>query len=80
MKTKVLVNGSWVEGTPVIGEPVQYVSPQGGINQTTYSETPKECLERQWRDSELERTDKSTGLISLCIGGGMGIATIIERV
>ncbi|MGE5622288.1 MAG: acetyl-CoA C-acetyltransferase [Bacillota bacterium] len=29
---------------------------------------------------ELERTDQSTALISLCVGGGMGIATIIERV
>jgi acetyl-CoA C-acetyltransferase len=29
---------------------------------------------------ELERRDLSTALISLCIGGGMGIATIIERV
>jgi acetyl-CoA C-acetyltransferase len=29
---------------------------------------------------ELERTGKSTGLVSLCIGGGMGTATIIERV
>lgn len=29
---------------------------------------------------ELERSNKSTGLITLCIGGGMGIATIIERV
>ncbi len=29
---------------------------------------------------ELERRDLSTGLITLCIGGGMGIATIIERV
>ncbi|MEZ4228552.1 MAG: acetyl-CoA C-acetyltransferase [Polyangiaceae bacterium] len=29
---------------------------------------------------ELERSDKSTALITLCIGGGMGIATIIERV
>jgi len=29
---------------------------------------------------ELERCDLSTGLITLCIGGGMGIATIIERV
>lgn len=29
---------------------------------------------------ELERQDKQTGLITLCIGGGMGIATIIERV
>ena len=29
---------------------------------------------------ELERTGKSTALISLCVGGGMGIATIIERV
>ncbi|MEL7059919.1 MAG: acetyl-CoA C-acetyltransferase [Acidobacteriota bacterium] len=29
---------------------------------------------------ELERQDLSTGLVTLCIGGGMGIATIIERV
>jgi acetyl-CoA C-acetyltransferase len=29
---------------------------------------------------ELERRDLTTGLITLCIGGGMGIATIIERV
>jgi acetyl-CoA C-acetyltransferase len=29
---------------------------------------------------ELERADKSTALITLCIGGGMGIATIIERI
>jgi len=28
---------------------------------------------------ELERRDLSTGLATLCIGGGMGIATIIER-
>lgn len=29
---------------------------------------------------ELERTGKSTALASLCVGAGMGIATIIERV
>ncbi len=29
---------------------------------------------------ELERRDLNTGLITLCIGGGMGIATVIERV
>jgi len=29
---------------------------------------------------ELERRDKTTGLVTLCIGGGMGIATIVERV
>ena len=29
---------------------------------------------------ELERTNKNTALITLCIGGGMGIATVIERV
>jgi acetyl-CoA C-acetyltransferase len=29
---------------------------------------------------ELERRDLSTGLASLCVGAGMGIATIIERV
>ena len=28
---------------------------------------------------ELERRDLSTALVSLCIGGGMGTATIIER-
>lgn len=29
---------------------------------------------------ELERQDKNTALINLCVGGGMGTATIIERV
>jgi len=29
---------------------------------------------------ELERRDLSTALITLCVGGGMGTATIIERV
>ncbi len=29
---------------------------------------------------ELERRDLNTGLVTLCAGGGMGIATIIERV
>lgn len=28
----------------------------------------------------LEQHDKTTGLVTLCIGGGMGVATIIERV
>lgn len=29
---------------------------------------------------ELERQNKSTGMVTMCVGGGMGIATIIERV
>ncbi|MCB0336673.1 MAG: acetyl-CoA C-acyltransferase, partial [Bdellovibrionales bacterium] len=29
---------------------------------------------------ELERKDKSLALVTMCIGLGMGIATIIERV
>lgn len=29
---------------------------------------------------ELERRDQTTGLVTLCIGGGMGIATVIERI
>lgn len=29
---------------------------------------------------ELERQNKKLGLVTLCIGGGMGIATIVERV
>jgi acetyl-CoA C-acetyltransferase len=28
---------------------------------------------------ELERQDKTTGLVTMCTGGGMGTATIIER-
>ncbi|MEP6740373.1 MAG: acetyl-CoA C-acyltransferase, partial [Caldimonas sp.] len=29
---------------------------------------------------ELERRNLKRGLVTLCVGGGMGIATIIERV
>ena len=29
---------------------------------------------------EMERSDKQTALVTLCVGGGMGTATIIERV
>lgn len=28
---------------------------------------------------ELERNDLETGLVTLCVGGGMGIATVVER-
>ena len=28
---------------------------------------------------ELERQDKNTGLVTLCMGGGMGVTTIIEK-
>ena len=29
---------------------------------------------------ELERTDRKRALATLCVGAGMGIATVIERV
>jgi len=29
---------------------------------------------------ELERRNLKRGLITLCVGGGMGIATIVERI
>ena len=32
------------------------------------------------RLDELERTDGTTALIAMCTGGGMGTATIIERI
>jgi acetyl-CoA C-acetyltransferase len=28
---------------------------------------------------ELERRDLRYGLVTLCVGGGMGIATVVER-
>jgi acetyl-CoA C-acetyltransferase len=37
------------------------------------------CILMSTLIDELERQNKNTGLITLCIGGGMGIATIIER-
>ena len=29
---------------------------------------------------ELERSDKETALVTLCVGAGMGTATVIERI
>ncbi len=29
---------------------------------------------------ELERRELRYGLVTLCVGGGMGVATIVERV
>jgi acetyl-CoA C-acetyltransferase len=29
---------------------------------------------------ELERRNLKRGLVTLCVGGGMGIATVVERV
>jgi acetyl-CoA C-acetyltransferase len=29
---------------------------------------------------ELERSNLATALVNLCVGGGMGTATVIERV
>jgi acetyl-CoA C-acetyltransferase len=29
---------------------------------------------------ELERTDQSTALVTMCCGGGLGTGTIIERI
>lgn len=29
---------------------------------------------------EMERRNVQTGLVTLCVGGGMGVATIIERI
>ena len=39
-------------------------------------------LQREWTVKlmeEMERADSSTGLVTMCVGGGQGVATIFER-
>lgn len=62
------------------GVPQEKVNVNGGAIALGHPLGATGCMLMGTLIDELERQDKSTGLVTLCIGGGMGIATIIERV
>jgi len=63
-----------------MGVPFDKVNVNGGAIAMGHPLGATGCMLLGTLIDELERQNKSTGLITLCIGGGMGIATIIERV
>ena len=40
---------------------------------------PSGSYTTQWDTTELERTDSTYGLVSMCCGGALATGTIIER-
>ena len=63
-----------------IGIPHDKVNVNGGAIALGHPLGATGCMLMGTVIDELERQDKTTGLVTLCIGGGMGIATIVERV
>ena len=63
-----------------LGVPHDKVNVNGGAIALGHPLGATGCMLMGTLVDELERQDKTTGLVTLCIGGGMGIATIIERV
>ena len=55
------------------------VNPSGGLLCKGHPLGATGCIILGTLLDELERRDLSTGLATLCVGGGMGIATVIER-
>ena len=49
----------------------------GWIERAVKPETRRRRIDQML--DELERRDLNTGLVSMCVGGGMGTAMIIER-
>jgi len=63
-----------------LGVPHDKVNVNGGAIAMGHPLGATGCMLTGTLMDELERRDLNTGLITLCIGGGMGIASIIERV
>ncbi|RMG21496.1 MAG: acetyl-CoA C-acetyltransferase [Bacteroidetes bacterium] len=63
-----------------MGVPFDKVNVNGGAIAMGHPLGATGCMLTSTLMDELERRDLNTGLVTLCIGGGMGIATIIERV
>jgi acetyl-CoA C-acetyltransferase len=63
-----------------LGVPHDKVNVNGGAISLGHPLGATGCMLLSTLIDELERQNKTTGLVTLCIGGGMGIATIIERI
>jgi len=63
-----------------LGVPLDRVNVNGGAIAMGHPLGATGCMILGTLLDELERRDLATGLATLCVGGGMGIATIIERV
>jgi len=63
-----------------LGIPTEKINPNGGAIAMGHPLGATGAMILGTLLDELERTEKRYGLATLCVGGGMGIATIIERV
>jgi len=63
-----------------VGVPHDKVNVNGGAIAMGHPLGATGCIILGTALDELERTNRSTALATLCVGGGMGIATVIERV
>ena len=63
-----------------LGVPIDKVNVNGGAIALGHPLGATGCMLLGTVIDELERQGKQTGLVTLCIGGGMGIATIVELV
>ena len=63
-----------------LGVPDEKVNVNGGAIAMGHPLGATGCIIMGTLLDELERRDLRTGVATLCIGGGQGIATIIERV
>ena len=63
-----------------LGVNLEHVNVNGGAIAMGHPLGATGCIILGTLLDELERRDLSTGCATLCVGGGMGIATIIERV
>jgi acetyl-CoA C-acetyltransferase len=63
-----------------LGVPHDKVNVNGGAISLGHPLGATGCMLLSTLIDELERQNKATGLVTLCIGGGMGIATIVERI
>jgi acetyl-CoA C-acetyltransferase len=63
-----------------LGIPEEKINPNGGAIAFGHPLGATGCMILGTLLDELERRDLQRGLATLCVGGGMGIATIIERI